>query len=107
MASAEADRMPPTEELILGPERPAATLLVACDGRLVSHTLSAGQVLDIGRAPDAAVRIDEPWISRRHARLIVGPPLQLEDLGSANGVHCAGRRLARGTIVPLAPGEVV
>jgi len=107
VATFEADRLPPTEELVPGPERPAPTLLVASEGRLTSHTLRPGQRLVIGRALDCDIRVDDVGVSRWHARVIVGSPIQLEDLGNANGVHYRGRTLAQGDIVPLAADEVV
>ena len=65
----------------------------------------SGSVL-VGRARDADVRVDDPAISRAHARIHVGP-LRIEDLGSANGVRVRGERLARGEIAPLEPGVAI
>ncbi|WP_437480023.1 sigma 54-interacting transcriptional regulator [Sorangium sp. So ce1014] len=39
----------------------------------------------LGRDEGCDVRIDDRSVSRRHAVLHVGPPLRIEDLGSANG----------------------
>ncbi|WP_437903847.1 sigma 54-interacting transcriptional regulator [Sorangium sp. So ce327] len=39
----------------------------------------------LGRDEGCDVRIDDRSVSRRHAALHVGPPLRVEDLGSANG----------------------
>lgn len=48
----------------------------------------------IGRDWDAAVRIDAPSMSRRHARIVVeGTRASIEDLGSKNGTSVDGRRL--------------
>ena len=48
----------------------------------------------IGRRSDCAVCIDEPSVSRVHARLEVTPDaLRLEDLQSKNGTFVGGRRL--------------
>lgn len=48
----------------------------------------------VGRERDAAVRIDDPSISRRHARLVVSPEgVALEDLQSKNGTSMHGRRV--------------
>jgi two-component system, NtrC family, response regulator AtoC len=44
----------------------------------------AGEVM-IGRDEAAALRIDDPSVSRRHAVLRVGAGLEIEDLGGANG----------------------
>jgi pSer/pThr/pTyr-binding forkhead associated (FHA) protein len=60
----------------------------------------------IGRANDCDIHLDDPLVSRRHARVIraqVGTAI--EDLGSANGVYVNGR-LSPG-ITPLHPGDVV
>ena len=49
----------------------------------------------IGRDPGADVYIDDPSVSRRHARIVVGgESATLEDLGSKNGTHLGDRRLA-------------
>jgi pSer/pThr/pTyr-binding forkhead associated (FHA) protein len=66
--------------------------------------LEDGEV--IGRAVGCDIRLDDPFISRRHARVIsseVGTAI--EDLGSSNGVYVNGRR-SRGT-TPLHPGDVL
>jgi DNA-binding winged helix-turn-helix (wHTH) protein len=48
----------------------------------------------IGRASDAAVRIDSKTVSRRHARVTVtGVRATVEDLGSRNGTSLEGRRI--------------
>jgi DNA-binding winged helix-turn-helix (wHTH) protein len=48
----------------------------------------------IGRGADAAIQIDSPGVSRRHARIVVtaGEAI-LEDLGSKNGTDLNGRRI--------------
>jgi DNA-binding winged helix-turn-helix (wHTH) protein len=48
----------------------------------------------VGRDVDAIVRIDDPTVSRHHARLLVaGPAVTVEDLGSKNGSFLDGKRL--------------
>ncbi len=48
----------------------------------------------LGRAPDAAVWIDVPGISRHHARLVLaGQQATLEDLGSKNGTYVGDQRV--------------
>jgi pSer/pThr/pTyr-binding forkhead associated (FHA) protein len=45
----------------------------------------------IGRAHDAAVRIDSGGVSRHHARIVVrGDEARVEDLGSKNGTFVGG-----------------
>jgi DNA-binding winged helix-turn-helix (wHTH) protein len=49
----------------------------------------------IGRAADAAIRIDAGGVSRHHARIVVtGDEARVEDLGSKNGTFVDGQRLA-------------
>lgn len=60
----------------------------------------------IGRANGCDIHLEDPFVSRRHARLItsdVGTAIQ--DLGSSNGIYVNGRRSPG--ITPLHPGDVV
>jgi hypothetical protein len=55
--------------------------------------LSPGQFL-IGRSTDCWLSVDDPQVSRRHARLLVtDEALYVEDLGSRNGVLVDGVRI--------------
>ena len=48
----------------------------------------------IGRDPGAGLFIDDPSVSRRHARIVVTEEgATLEDLGSKNGTHLGDRRI--------------
>jgi DNA-binding winged helix-turn-helix (wHTH) protein len=48
----------------------------------------------VGRDVDAIVRIDDPTVSRHHARILVaGAAVTVEDLGSKNGSFLDGKRL--------------
>jgi DNA-binding winged helix-turn-helix (wHTH) protein len=56
----------------------------------------------LGRAPDAAVWIDAPGVSRHHARIhLEGAQATLEDLGSKNGTYLGGQLVT----APLALGD--
>jgi pSer/pThr/pTyr-binding forkhead associated (FHA) protein len=58
----------------------------------------------LGRAGDAEVHIDDPSVSRRHARLrVAGERLLVTDLGSRNGSWRERRRLR--APAELAPGD--
>lgn len=51
-----------------------------------------GQAVDIGRGPECHVTVEDPLISRRHARIEVrANEAEIEDLGSRNGVRINGR----------------
>lgn len=74
---------------------------------------ASGQVV-IGRAPDAQLRLQDPQVSRYHARLdIEGDDLLVVDLGSHNGTSINGerisapRRLASGDIITLCAVSLV
>jgi len=57
--------------------------------------LESGEYI-IGRAPGSDVFIDDPLVSRRHARLLVNDTTALlEDLQSENGVYVNERRIRR------------
>jgi DNA-binding winged helix-turn-helix (wHTH) protein len=67
--------------------------------------LTAGENI-IGRAPDAAVFVDDAGVSRHHARILVdGRGAVLEDLGSKNGTILDGHRVERPT--PLVDGALI
>jgi DNA-binding winged helix-turn-helix (wHTH) protein len=67
--------------------------------------LAEGAIV-IGRAPQAAVRIDAGGVSRSHARIVVsGGEARVEDLGSKNGTFVDGERVT-GTCL-LADGKEI
>lgn len=60
----------------------------------------------IGRAPDAAIPLDSPGISRYHARITVARgEATLEDVGSKNGTQLNGHRIT--TATRLADGDEI
>lgn len=75
---------------------------------LVSATASfplVGSGLVVGRDPRAHIVIDDPSVSRTHARLDVdGDGVWVEDLGSVNGTVVNGQRVTR---CHLGPGDVL
>ena len=78
-------------------------LLLLPDGRRID--LCTG-INVVGRDRDADVRIDDPSVSRRHARIVVeGDSASVEDLESKNGTRVGGVRVAHS--VRLAKGDVV
>jgi DNA-binding winged helix-turn-helix (wHTH) protein len=72
-------------------------------GRRVTPLVEGENVL--GRDETAAVRIDVPGVSRRHARIDVrGDQAMLEDLGSKNGTFVGDQEAAVTVPVPLPDG---
>jgi putative peptide zinc metalloprotease protein len=56
------------------------------------------RAMTIGRGPRSTVRLTDPTVSRRHARLTpAGPEVTIEDAGSSHGTWVDGRRVA-GTV---------
>lgn len=56
----------------------------------------AGDALEVGRDEDVAIRVDEPLVSRRHARIERrGEAWVVLDLGSTNFTRVNGERLRR------------
>jgi hypothetical protein len=81
--------------------------ILVVDGRQV--TLAEDESV-IGRAEDAAVRVDAAGVSRRHARVVVADgAATVEDLGSKNGTYIGAelvttpRLLADGDEIRIGP----
>ena len=78
---------------------------------LVQQGPRAGQAFDlnrpvvtIGREAGNDIVLDDPQVSRQHARLTLqGASYMIEDLGSTNGSFINGRRVM--TPTPLNPGD--
>ena len=56
----------------------------------------------IGRGPDAAIRLDDDYVSTRHARIASsGDQWFVEDLGSTNGTYVGSARITQPTTLAL------
>jgi pSer/pThr/pTyr-binding forkhead associated (FHA) protein len=56
----------------------------------------------IGRGSDAAIRLDDDYVSTRHARIASsGDQWFVEDLGSTNGTYIGSHRLTQPTTLQL------
>lgn len=86
-----------------GPARPPLRYWLVWESRQIP--LAEGDNV-IGRAPDAAVWIEAPGVSRHHAciRLADGGVF-LEDLGSKNGTYLRGKPVS--APAPLADGDQI
>lgn len=77
-----------------------AVLVLEVNG--IRHPLSSPG-FTLGRGTDADVRINDPGISRLHARVSVrgtedAPQVTIEDMGSTNGIVVDGRRVQTATL---------
>ncbi|GAA5140353.1 antibiotic biosynthesis regulator FhaB [Nocardioides marinquilinus] len=64
-------------------------------------TLDRAPIL-IGRGSDAAIRLDDDYVSTRHARIAAsGDQWFVEDLGSTNGTYIGSVRLTQPTTITL------
>jgi pSer/pThr/pTyr-binding forkhead associated (FHA) protein len=74
---------------------PARLVWERSDGGRVEFALD-GDALEVGRDEDAAIRVDEPLVSRRHARIQKrGDGWVVVDLGSTNFTRVNGERVRR------------
>ena len=66
-----------------------------------------GAEIVIGRSSTATVRVDDPKVSREHARIVRrGDALELVDLGSRNGTR-VGDKVVRGRNMALSSGDTI
>lgn len=108
---------PPGERLAKG-ERPAPNpapagaapqpVLRGLTGPWANKTYPLKGKLVVGRAPPAAVLLEDDSISRKHAELERNPrgAVFLRDLGSANGTLLNGERLSQEP-VEINPGDII
>jgi pSer/pThr/pTyr-binding forkhead associated (FHA) protein len=85
------------------PPRGTPTQVVIVDGPQTGLSVSLDEVpILIGRGPDAAIRLDDDYVSTRHARIgSSGDTWYVEDLGSTNGTYIGSQRLTQATAVQL------
>jgi pSer/pThr/pTyr-binding forkhead associated (FHA) protein len=69
------------------------------DGRVFDLV---GDELNVGRAVDNDIVLDDPSLSRKHAKLYRRGPaeIEVEDLGSSNGTFVNERKVGRGMVEP-------
>jgi two-component system, NtrC family, response regulator AtoC len=84
-------------------------LLVIAGGKVSTHPLPETGDVSIGRAEDASVRVDDPSVSREHARLHFADNrgIAISDAGSSNGTRVRGKLLKPGERVSVIPGETL
>ncbi len=83
------------------------TSLIVTDGPNAGQVVSLElQPILMGRGSDAALRLDDDYVSTRHARIATnGEQWFVEDLGSTNGTYLGSQRVTSPT--PIAVGTPV
>jgi len=83
------------------PRRGAPTHLVVVDGENAGVRAElADAPLLIGRGSDAAIKLDDDYVSTRHARVAAsGDEWFVEDLGSTNGTYVGPVRITQPTTI--------
>ena len=89
--------------------RPPRSVAAAPPTSLVVEGANAGERADleqapilIGRGHDAAIRLDDDYVSTRHARIAAsGDQWFVEDLGSTNGTYIGSVRITQPTTLTL------
>ncbi len=79
-------------------------LLVIDGASLQVVPLPGTGTLTIGRSQKCDVAIDSGSVSRHHANLLIGPEVEIEDVGSSNGTFVDGARLDKDQRVRLGIG---
>jgi pSer/pThr/pTyr-binding forkhead associated (FHA) protein len=96
-ANAKARNKPPK------PRRGTPTAVAIVEGGNKGEVISLDQApLLIGRGNDAAIRLDDDYVSTRHARIgASGDQWYVEDLGSTNGTYVGNSRISQPTAISL------
>ena len=83
--------------------RGAPTHVAIVEGANSGETISLDLApLLIGRGSDAAIRLDDDYVSTRHARIAAsGEQWFVEDLGSTNGTYIGAQRLSQPATLQL------
>ncbi|MGO8997235.1 MAG: sigma 54-interacting transcriptional regulator [Polyangiaceae bacterium] len=80
-------------------------LVVVSQSAFTGYALPARGTIVLGRSEKSDLRIDDPSITRKHAKLHLGDRIEIEDLGSVNGTRVRDQRLEPGRRVPVFRGE--
>jgi len=82
-------------------------LVVVSQAAFAGYELPERGTIVLGRSEKCDLRIDDPSITRRHAKLHLsaGDRIEIEDLGSVNGTRVRDRRLEPGHRVTVFRGE--
>ena len=82
--------------------RGSPTHVAVTEGPNAGQTADLGAPILIGRGTDAAIRLDDDYVSTRHARIAAsGDQWFVEDLGSTNGTYVGTVRITQPTTISL------
>jgi pSer/pThr/pTyr-binding forkhead associated (FHA) protein len=83
--------------------RGAPTHIAVVDGANAGEKVSLDEApVLIGRGSDAGIRLDDDYVSTRHARIASsGDQWFVEDLGSTNGTYVGNSRISQATAIQL------
>jgi FHA domain len=83
--------------------RSAPTQLVITEGSNVGTAVPLGDLpILLGRGADATIRLDDDYVSTRHARFVPnGDDWYVEDLGSTNGTYIGSQRITTPMVVTV------
>ncbi|MPZ60697.1 MAG: FHA domain-containing protein [Propionibacteriales bacterium] len=81
--------------------RGVPTQLVITEGSNAGQTLPlSGETITLGRGTDTTIRLDDDYVSSRHARFVTnGEEWFVEDMGSTNGTYIGSSRVTRTTVI--------
>ena len=81
--------------------RGSPTKLVITEGSNAGETVSlSGETITLGRGGDSTIRLDDDYVSTRHARFVTnGEEWFIEDMGSTNGTYIGSTRVTRATAI--------
>jgi hypothetical protein len=95
------------------PARGVPTKLQVVDGPNAGQSVPLGDApILLGRGTDAAIRLDDDYVSTRHARFATnGEQWFVEDLGSTNGTYLGSQRITSpipiGIGIPVRLGKTI
>ena len=87
--------------------RGSPTKLVITEGSNAGESLPlSGETVTLGRGGDSTIRLDDDYVSTRHARFVTnGEEWFIEDMGSTNGTYIGSTRVTR--VTPVSSGTAV
>ena len=108
-----ANQKPPAKSKSRRPVRGTPTKLQVVSGPNAGQSVPLGdKPILLGRGTDAAIRLDDDYVSTRHARFATnGEQWFVEDLGSTNGTYLGSQRLTSptpiGVGIPVRLGKTI